>query len=464
MIFIVIIFLFFLGKFVQYYKFISLIILISNLLISETDTLKINYDNFSSKKNNLKYFIENWRSENFYNGELRKELLLKSIKHDEKNIFLIWSDTLSNPLFIDTVIYKNYNSNDLITKIINLNYLGKKATKENLFDLKKKFNYPFIKFLSDPNYMIYDKNNLALFIPIKINFQNFFSGIIGFTPENGFSGNIDLSLSNIFDLSTTMDFNWMRLNDKSQDIFFQYSIPFIKNFNYGIIFNFSQSLQNNFFVKYSNEFQLTSIYSKYGKYSFGIKTSNNNPTNIGFDNGYRPYKTKNILLTNYFELNQNFSFNQKIIFGDYLQNFQNQLIFNYSFNGLYKYKINNLFNLNFYLKYGKVYINDEISIPDGEKFRFGGAKTFRGYQEFFFISDEFIINQIELIYDINKSSKLFSFLDVGKANMQLSNIFSYGLGITQPISLGYLKLEYAVNQFDKISNGKIHITILSNIR
>lgn len=464
MIFIVKISLFFLEKFVHYYKLISLIILISNLLICDTDTLKINYDNFSSKNNNLEYFIENWSSENFFNGELRKELLLKSIKRDEKNLILIWSDTLSNPLFIDTVIYKNYNSNELITKIINSNYLGKKATKENLFDLKKKFNYPFIKFLSDPNYMIYDKNNLALFIPIKINFQNFFSGIVGFTPDNGFSGNIDLSLSNIFDLSTTMDFNWMRLNDKSQDIFFQYSIPFIKNFNYGIIFNFSQSLQNNFFVKYSKEFQLTTINSKYGKYSFGIKTTNNNPTNIGFDNGYRSYKTKNISLTNYFDPNQNLSFNQKIIFGDYLQNFQNQIIFNYSFNGLYKYKINNLFNLNFYLKYGKVYINNGISIPDGEKFRFGGAKTFRGYQEFFFISDEFIINQIELIYDINKTSKIFSFVDIAKANIELSNIFSYGLGIIQPISLGYLKLEYAVNEFDKISNGKIHITILSNIK
>ena len=34
----------------------------------------------------------------------------------------------------------------------------------------------------------------------------------------------------------------------------------------------------------------------------------------------------------------------------------------------------------------------------------------------------------------------------------------------QPVSIGYLKLEYAINKLDKLSNGKIHLTILSNIK
>ena len=446
------------------YKIFVLIVLTYNFLFSQKDTLKINYVNSSIKKNSLKYFIENWTSENYNNGYLTNELILKSIKYYDKSLYLVWKDTLSKPSFIDTIVYGHDDPNELIKSIINLNYLGKKATQDNLFDLKKKFNYPFINFISNPNYMIYDKNNLALFIPMKLDFKNFFSGIIGYNSTNRFSGNIDLSLSNIFGLSTIIDFNWLRLNENSQDIFIQYSVPFIKVLNYGIKFNFSQSLQNNLFVKYSNEFQITSFYSNFGKYSLGIKNTKNNPTDFGIENEYNSYQTRNVLLTHFFEIKKNLYLNQKITFGDYIQNFENKKILNYYIDGNYNYKLNNYIILNFNLRYAKVHINDEISVPDGEKYRFGGAKTFRGYHELFFISDEFLINQIELSYYINKNSKIFAFTDIGKANIKLNNIFSYGIGVMQPVSIGYLKLEYAINKLDKLSNGKIHLTILSNIK
>ena len=446
------------------YKIFLFIILTYSFLFSKNDTLKINYDNYLTKKNSLKYFIENWRSENFKNGDLTNELILSSIKYYNEDLYLVWLDTLSKPTFIDTIFYENNVTNKLIKSIINSNYLGKKATKDNLFDLKKKFNYPFIDFISDPSYMIYNEDNLALFVPMKLNFKNFFSGIFGYNSQNRLSGNIDLSLSNIFGLSTTLDFNWFRLNENSQDIFMQYSIPFIKILNYGIKFNFSQSLQNNLFVKYSNEFEITSFYSNFGKYSFGIKNTKNNPTDFGYENGYNSYQTKNILLNHYYEIKKNLYFNQKITIGNYIQNFEEKQILNYYFDGFHSYKLNNLFNLNFNLRYGKVHINNEISIPDGEKYRFGGAKTFRGYEELFFISDEFLINQIELRYGTNINSTIFVFTDFGKANIELNNIFSYGVGIIQPVSIGYLKLEYAINKLDKLSNGKIHFTILSSIK
>ena len=48
--------------------------------------------------------------------------------------------------------------------------------------------------------MIYNEDNLALFVPMKLNFKIFFAGIFGYNSQNRLSGNIDLSLSNIFGL------------------------------------------------------------------------------------------------------------------------------------------------------------------------------------------------------------------------------------------------------------------------
>jgi len=299
---------------------------------------------------------------------------------------------------------------------------------------------------------------------IKTNFSNLFSGIIGYNSNRGISGNIDFSLINIFGFSSTMDFSWLRLNEKSQDIFYQHYIPFIKNFNFGILFNFSQSLQNNLFVKYSKEFQFTSFYTNFGKFSFGIKTSNNNPTNIGYANGYKSYNTKSLSLGNSYDVNQYSFFNQKFVIGDYIQNDKNKIITNYFLDGFYNYRLINNIDLSFLFYIRKVFINDNFLIPDGEKFRFGGAKTFRGYEEFFFMSDQVLINQTELKYKINSSASFFLFFDFGKVDIELKNIFSYGIGITQPVSLGVLKLEYAINKFEKISNGKIHFTISTKIK
>ena len=296
------------------------------------------------------------------------------------------------------------------------------------------------------------------------NFSNLFSGIIGYKSNSGISGNIDFSFINIFGFSTIMDFSWLRLNEKSQDIFYQYYIPFIKNFNFGVLFNFSQSLQNNFFVKYSKEFQLTSFYTNFGKFSFGIKTSNNNPTNIGFDNGYKSYNTKSLSFGNNFDLNQYSFFNQKFVIGDYIQNYQKRIIINYFLDGFYNYRLINNIDLSFLFYIRKVFINSNFLIPDGEKFRFGGAKTFRGYEELFFMSDQILINQTELRYNINSLTRLFCFFDFGKVDVELKNIFSYGIGFTQPVSLGTLKLEYAINKFEKISNGKIHFTISTKLK
>ena len=80
------------------------------------------------------------------------------------------------------------------------------------------------------------------------------------------------------------------------------------------------------------------------------------------------------------------------------------------------------------------------------------------------MSDQILINQTELRYNINSLTRLFCFFDFGKVDVELKNIFSYGIGFAQPVSLGTLKLEYAINKFEKISNGKIHFTISTKLK
>ena len=177
MISIIKIFLFFQEKFVHYYKIIIIFIINIQFLISKNDTLKIKFDDTPNKINKnklLSTFIETWRYNSYEKGQIKKELKLKSLTISQGDLFIIWSDTLNEPVYIDTIMFSNnLLSNKSIINSISHDYIGKKASINNLHEFKKKYNYNFIEYFSEPNYLIYNQNKIAMNAPIQHKFFKF---------------------------------------------------------------------------------------------------------------------------------------------------------------------------------------------------------------------------------------------------------------------------------------------------
>ena len=102
-------------------------------------------------------------------------------------------------------------------------------------------------------------------------------------------------------------------------------------------------------------------------------------------------------------------------------------------------------------------------VPEGEKFRYGGAATLRGYQEKIFRSDWMVIQQFELRYQLGNTVRLYSFLD-GAQHSFPKRPLAVGIGLRQTTALGLLTVEYAVNKDSRPSEGKIHIRISGEIK
>jgi translocation and assembly module TamA len=110
-----------------------------------------------------------------------------------------------------------------------------------------------------------------------------------------------------------------------------------------------------------------------------------------------------------------------------------------------------------------VYFEDDL-------FRFGGANSIRGYREEQFRSSGYIWSDIEVRRLLDDFSYLFAFTSIGverspkelglfKSESNSNLLYSVGIGLSYRISLGSLKLSYALSPDDRLNNGKIHFGI-----
>lgn len=103
---------------------------------------------------------------------------------------------------------------------------------------------------------------------------------------------------------------------------------------------------------------------------------------------------------------------------------------------------------------------------DNERFRVGGSRTLRGFNEQFFNVDGFAIGTIEMRYSLSRESFLSAFYDIGylerrtlQENMQ-DVAHGFGLGMNFQTPIGLFNLSYALGMSKNVTldlnAGKIH--------
>jgi outer membrane protein insertion porin family len=111
-------------------------------------------------------------------------------------------------------------------------------------------------------------------------------------------------------------------------------------------------------------------------------------------------------------------------------------------------------------------------IQESDMFRFGGARTLRGYRENQFIGSRVAWTNAEYRFLVGRRSFIFGFLDNGyysrpadlERNIPAEDGFKYGygFGLRTDSPLGYISVSFALGQGDSFSQGKIHIGLIND--
>jgi outer membrane protein insertion porin family len=110
-------------------------------------------------------------------------------------------------------------------------------------------------------------------------------------------------------------------------------------------------------------------------------------------------------------------------------------------------------------------------LEESEMFRFGGARTLRGYRENQFIGSRVVWMNTEYRFLLARRTFVYGFVDNGYylrpaddvRSIPRSDAFKvgYGIGVQLETALGNLGVSFALGQGDTFSNGKIHFGLIN---
>ncbi len=118
--------------------------------------------------------------------------------------------------------------------------------------------------------------------------------------------------------------------------------------------------------------------------------------------------------------------------------------------------------------------SDEKLVPFAEQFKLGGPGTVRGYEEDEFAGTRVAWSNLEYEHLISSDFRVFVFIDYGyfrklssdpgsKVDEKISgDIWGCGFGLNIASKMGIFGIDYALGEEDKITDGKVHLGIVSH--
>jgi outer membrane protein insertion porin family len=332
----------------------------------------------------------------------------------------------------------------------------------------------------------------GLLITVQEGNTNTFDGIVGYVPgstagESGYvTGLVSVSMRNLFGTGRKLNVRWQREDRYSQELGFRYIEPWILGAPVNLGGGFLQRQQDSSYVHRTIDGQADLMLSEELSIGFLIRSEEVIPSidsthvsttrpsstsaigaNILYDTRnevYNPttgaryrieYSYGNKKLTedaSHTDVSSGKSEVQKLLLDleFYLTTFARQVV---AF-GVHGYEVR-----------GR-------EIQESDMFRFGGAKTLRGYRENQFIGSRVAWTNAEYRFLLGRRSFLFGFLDTGYYNRLADpeqNIpgedglkYGYGFGLRTDTPLGNISVSFALGQGDSFSQGKIHIGLIND--
>jgi outer membrane protein insertion porin family len=345
----------------------------------------------------------------------------------------------------------------------------------------------YFKWVNPPKIEWQPDETGRLIIELAEGSSNRFDGVLGYNPpaqnSSGFvSGLIDISFGNLLGTGRQVEARWERRTAKTQQLRFRYVEPWVAGLRMNAAVSFEQLIQDTIFVqrelgmnlrlRFSESLSLISYVSRrdispdsVGQVLFGIPASHSTNVGVGLSLNTLDYPLnpqKGILYETTFEWGRktidgiddtaDASFNQKRIAIDFETYFS-----------LFRWQV---FAVGLH---GRQITSGEPDISITDQYRFGGARTLRGYREEQFRGARIAWSNIEYRYLLNRTSRFFVFVDTGYfyreerpagAKRAFEDaLIGYGVGLRLDTALGFFGIDYALGEGDGLSNGKVHISL-----
>lgn len=348
----------------------------------------------------------------------------------------------------------------------------------------------FFRQIEKPDIILGENNRGILLIKVEEGNASKLDGLLGYNPGSGyapgyFTGLIDLTLGNLLGTGRAIEAHWQKRDRKTQEFRFGYREPWILGYPLHAGLFFEQLIQDTSYIQRSWRFQqqlpllenLTGFIGvgrttvqpdSLGSLLWGIPASRTGTVSIGID-----YDTRDDLVNPRSGLRYRTSYEygrkknhgssdpgQILQLAPNTKNEKLHLDFEWNL-PVMKYQVLSL------AVYGRQSKSDEPLIPITDQFRFGGARTLRGYREEQFRGSRVTWSNFEYRYLLGKRSRAFLFFDSGYywrkeavGTIESAKI-GYGFGLRIETGLGILGIDYGLGQGDGLMNGKVHVGLVN---
>jgi len=363
---------------------------------------------------------------------------------------------------------------------------------QNLREIRRNINNTgYFDEVGEPELLV-KKGKKTIFIPLTERNPNFFDGLVGFvpTPDNSSQivGEAELGLANAFTDGSMINVAFQRLNLEESRLNLGYSQNFLAGLPLDISGSFMFFQQDTNYQQRQFEFEgryrATSSLSLTGNVQSHSVTANDDvsgfteidgESNVGFF-GFE-YNTLNHPFVPTSGLNLGLSFGlgtKRVSLDDSGLEVGDERIRQRILKGTagwyLPFRPNQVF-----LVEGNFYFIDAEQFTLSDLIRFGGANSFRGYEEEQFQASRMGWGNVEYRYLVNPNSYLFGFATAGgyhrpelitDISQQLKKtefLYSSGFGLSYRTPVGQLRFSYALSPQQDLGNGKIHFGIVTSI-
>lgn len=355
---------------------------------------------------------------------------------------------------------------------------------------EKLMRLGFFQAVAPPELLADGRGRFLLQIEVQEGNSNSFNGVAGYNPAAGtqagyFTGLLDVQFNNLFGTGRSFNARWEKRGAETQELGLRYREPWIFNYPVHLAGGFQQLIQDTLYVErkwdLTVEVPLAQRFILLGSFAresispdslaalrLGLPRSRTTNYLAGWrydsrDDALNPHRGIFFSTT--------LAYGQKSIDTTTVtQRFARQQV-TVDFHGLVPTFWPQVLS---FAVYGRQVTTDEPFVSITDQFRFGGARTLRGYREDQFRGARVAWSNIEYRYLLARRTRAFLFCDAGYyfreepapagPNTTISEglNFSFGLGVRLDSPLGIIGLDYGIGEGDDWLNGKVHVSLINS--
>ena len=340
----------------------------------------------------------------------------------------------------------------------------------------------FFKSVSPPELLIHGAGKGIIRFRVEEGNTNLFNGVIGYNPGTGnspgyFTGLLDLKFRNLLGTGRQISAFWEKRTRNTQELALRFKEPWLLGWPVHLEGGFQQIIQDTLYIRRNLDFKVQwplvdkmEVIGRLSRYSVS-------PDSTGLRLSIPPSKALSAGVgLSYASTDDPYNPRQGAEFHTLLETISKQITPLDGNASIYRQRrvsvdaawylpIRRFQVLSVAMHWRQVTSTEPVvSITD--QFRFGGARTLRGYREEQFRGSRVAWMNLEYRYLLGPRSRAFVFYDLGyfyriEDNLEkVENLKQgYGIGVRLETRLGMIGLDYGLGEGDKWLQGKIHLSL-----